>query len=98
MTRIPITSIQLALRAALGAGAALELARLLVLDYPIYAMLAAVIVTDLSPLQTRRLGALRLLATLVGAGCGAALSFVLEPGRWGSGTKKNHRGHREHRA
>jgi uncharacterized membrane protein YgaE (UPF0421/DUF939 family) len=83
--RLPIGGIQLALRAALAAGLSLALAQLLALRYPIYAMIAAVIVTDLSPLQTRQLGLRRLLATVVGAACGAALSTVLSPGPWAVG-------------
>jgi uncharacterized membrane protein YgaE (UPF0421/DUF939 family) len=50
------------------------------LEHPIYALLAAVIVTDLAPSQSRRLAMHRLIATLVGAVCGAALTFVLPSG------------------
>jgi uncharacterized membrane protein YgaE (UPF0421/DUF939 family) len=39
-----------------------------------------VIVTDLSPKQSRSLGLRRILATAVGAICGAALSQLLGPG------------------
>jgi uncharacterized membrane protein YgaE (UPF0421/DUF939 family) len=60
----------------------LALADLLRLEYPIYAMLAAVIVTDLSQAQTRQLGLRRLVATTVGAACGALLTPVLPPGPW----------------
>ena len=80
--RLSVEGIQLAVRAALGAGVSLVLADLLRLDYPIYAMLAAVIVTDLSAAQTRQLGLRRLLATAVGATCGALLVDVLPSGRW----------------
>ena len=82
MLRIPITGYQLAVRSALAAGAAVALAELLALEHPIYAMLAAVIVTDLSPAKTRRLGLLRLVATVVGAACGATLSLLLWSGPW----------------
>jgi uncharacterized membrane protein YgaE (UPF0421/DUF939 family) len=71
---------QLSIRAGLAAGLALFLARMLGLEFPIYAFLAAVIVTDLSPAETRRLGWRRLVATVVGATCGAALSQSLPPG------------------
>lgn len=66
----------------MAAGLSLALARVLNLEYPIYAFIAAVIVTDLSPAQTSRLGWRRLVATVVGASCGAALSGSLPPGSW----------------
>lgn len=79
---IPVIGIQLALRAAAGAGIALAVAHGAELAYPIYAMLAAVIVTDLSPSKTRQLGLRRLVATVVGATCGALLGPVLGPSPW----------------
>jgi uncharacterized membrane protein YgaE (UPF0421/DUF939 family) len=74
--------LQLCLRAALAAGLALWFAELLRLEYPIYAMIAAVIVTDLSPDQSRRLGLQRLAGTIVGAGCGASLAAFAPAGPW----------------
>lgn len=85
MLRIPIGNFQLALRAALGAGVSLGIARAFRLEYPIYAMLAAVIVTDLLPSQTRTLGARRLWATVIGSGSGALLSIVLPSAPWAVG-------------
>lgn len=76
---------RLALRAALGAGVALALATWFGLEHPLYAFLAAVIVTDLSPATTRQLGWRRFIATIVGASCGAVLSLVLPPNPLGIG-------------
>ena len=44
---------QLAFRTAIAAGLAVAIAQLFRLEYPLYALIAAVIVTDLSPSQTR---------------------------------------------
>jgi uncharacterized membrane protein YgaE (UPF0421/DUF939 family) len=70
----------LALRASVAAGAAIGLAYLLRLETPLFAFLAAVIVTDLTPSQSRQLGLRRLVATAVGAVCGATLSPWLASG------------------
>lgn len=77
-THIP--PFQLSSRAALAAGLAVEIADLLQLQYPLYAMIGAVIVTDLSPAQTQRLALRRLTGTLVGAAVGATFSHVLPQG------------------
>jgi uncharacterized membrane protein YgaE (UPF0421/DUF939 family) len=73
---------QLALRAALAAGLSVALAWFCRFEYPIYALIAAVIVTDLSPSRTSKLGLQRLVATVVGATCGATLRQVLQPSAW----------------
>src|SRR4051812_11076017 len=57
-----MSGFQLALRAAVAAGLSIAIAQALGLQYPIYAFLAAVIVTDLLPSQSRQLGMRRLLA------------------------------------
>ena len=73
-------AIQLSVRAGAGAGLSAAVALQFHLKYPIYAFLAAVIVTDLSPSRTRHLGWMRLVTTMVGAGIGVLLCRVLPPG------------------
>lgn len=86
MDKRTLTSgVQLAVRAAVAAGLALAVAELLGFEHPLYAFLAAVIVTDLAPAQSRQLGGQRVLATVVGASSGAALSALLAPGPVGVG-------------
>ena len=70
---------QLAVRAALAAGISLAIARALNLDSPIFALIAAVIVTDRNPAQTRKLAIRRVISTAIGALCGVALAHVLGP-------------------
>ena len=75
-----LSAVQLALRAAIAAALALAVAQRLALDFPLYAMIAAVIVTDLSPARTRELALPRIAGTVLGATTGAALSTVLPAG------------------
>jgi uncharacterized membrane protein YgaE (UPF0421/DUF939 family) len=69
----------------MGAGLSVFLAQLCRFEHPIYALIAAVIVTDLSPSRTSKAGMQRLAATVVGASCGAAISTVLHPTAWAIG-------------
>ena len=80
-----IKGMQLSLRAAVGASLSLAVAYLFGLEYPLYAFIAAVIVTDLVPSQTRQLGLKRIVATVVGAVCGAVLGPLLPSDPWAIG-------------
>ena len=77
--------LQLAVRAAVGASLSFAVAQAINLDRPIFACLAAVIVTDLSPGETRALGLRRLGAMFLGALTGAALGAVLPSDAWAVG-------------
>jgi len=79
-SRTITTALQLSTRAALSAGLAVAIAQFLELQYPLYALIAAVIVMDLSPSKTQQLAWQRLAGTLLGATVGAALSSALPPG------------------
>jgi uncharacterized membrane protein YgaE (UPF0421/DUF939 family) len=75
-----VAGVQLCVRAASATGLAVASAQLLSLQYPIYAVIAAVLVMDLSPSRTVQLALQRLAGTVVGAAVGAALSYVLPAG------------------
>ncbi|MEJ2645584.1 MAG: aromatic acid exporter family protein [Gammaproteobacteria bacterium] len=83
-SRLP-GALSLALRAALASSLAVAVAQLFALRYPIYALIAAVIVTDPSPAATRRLAAHRVVGTALGAVCGALLSTYFGHALWALG-------------
>ena len=74
--------LQLSLRAAAAAGLAIGIGQLLRVQFPIYAMISAVVVTDLDPAETRKLGLPRLVGTVLGATLGALISLLLSPSAW----------------
>jgi uncharacterized membrane protein YgaE (UPF0421/DUF939 family) len=73
---------QLATRAALAAGISFATARALDLETPIFALIAAVVVTDRDPAETRQLAIRRVISTAIGAMCGVALAHVLGQTAW----------------
>jgi len=80
MALLRTPAIQISVRAAVAAGLAFWIAELLHAEFAIYALVGAVIVTDLSPAMTRRLGLQRMAGTLIGAMAGAVLCYVLPVG------------------
>jgi len=76
------SALQLSFRAALSAGIAVAVAEFFRLEYPIYALVGAVIVTDLSPAKTQQLGRARLTGSVVGAVVGASISQFLPQAPW----------------
>lgn len=77
-----VSGLQLAVRASLAGGIALSLASLAGLTYPVYAFIAAVVVTDLSLQESRQLGLRQLIGTFAGATCGMLLSLWLPQNIW----------------
>ena len=75
-----VPALQLSTRAALAAALAVALAQWIGLAYPLYAMIAAVIVTDLDPVQTRSLALTRIAGTALGVVLGASMSLFLPHG------------------
>lgn len=82
---VDIGGLQLALRAAVAAAVAVALAELFQFQNLIYVFIASVIVTDLKPSESRRLAWRRIVATVVGAVCGALLGPILPFSAWSIG-------------
>ena len=78
--------LQLAIRAALSGGAALALATLGGFAHPIFSFIAAVVVTDLSPRESRKSGVRQIVGTMIGACCGLVLSLWLPQSIWAAAT------------
>ena len=77
MHLLKLESLQLSIRAALAAALAYWAATLFQSGYAIYALVAAVIVTDLSAESSRNLAWQRFAGTLVGALASAAMTYVI---------------------
>jgi uncharacterized membrane protein YgaE (UPF0421/DUF939 family) len=75
-------ALRLSIRASLAAGLAVAIAQFVGLKFPLYALIAAVIVTDVSAGQTRQHALPRLAGTVVGATLGATINTLLQPGPW----------------
>lgn len=80
MSLATTSAVQLAVRASVAAALAFWVAERLGADYAIYALVAAVIVTDLSPATSRRLAIQRMAGTVIGAAVGGSLLDVLPNG------------------
>ncbi len=78
MRRRAAEALLLGVRAALASCAAVAIAQSLNLTFPLYAVVAAVIVTDVSSEKTQQSGVQRLLGTALGAISGPL--FVLQLG------------------
>jgi uncharacterized membrane protein YgaE (UPF0421/DUF939 family) len=73
-----IATIRVSVRAALAASLAVAIANYMRLQYPLYALIAAILVTDLSDTNRRHLGVTRFTGTVLGGAMGAAESGAIE--------------------
>ena len=80
-----VPAFQMSARAAVAAASSFAIAQWLQLQFPIYAMISAVVVTDLKASETWKLGGPRLVGTLVGAIVGALTCAFLRPNAWEAG-------------
>jgi uncharacterized membrane protein YgaE (UPF0421/DUF939 family) len=74
-----VTALQMSVRAALAAGLAVTLSPLLRFQFPVHALVTAVLVTDLDARKTRTAGLSRTVGTLLGASLGATISTLFGP-------------------
>jgi uncharacterized membrane protein YccC len=82
VNRAVVASLQLSSRAAVAAGITVTIAQAAGLAFPVYAMIAAVIVTDLDSSKTREQAIPRLAGTLAAGVAGALASQWLPPAGW----------------
>ena len=68
------------MRAGIAAGLAVAIATIFALGSPLYAVVSAVIVTDLDAATTRKLALPRMLGTVIGASVGCLATLVAQPG------------------
>ena len=80
MPLVRTIGLQSSLRAASAAAIAYWVAAFFPTEHAIYALVAAVIVTDLSPRISRHLAWQRFAGTLVGAATGASMTYLLPVG------------------
>jgi len=74
-----VPALQMSLRAAVAAALSVAIAQWWQLQFPIYAMISAVVVTDLKASETWKLGLPRLVGSIVGAILGALTCAFLRP-------------------
>jgi len=80
-----VPAFQMSLRAAVAAALSVAIAQWWQLQFPIYAMISAVVVTDLKASETWKLGLPRLVGSIVGAVLGALTCAFLRPNAWEAG-------------
>lgn len=80
-----VPALQMSLRAAVAAALSVAVAQWWQLQFPIYAMISAVVVTDLKASETWKLGLPRLVGSIVGAIVGALTCAFLRPNAWEAG-------------
>jgi uncharacterized membrane protein YgaE (UPF0421/DUF939 family) len=76
---VVVDALRLPTRAGVAAGLAVWVATALSLGSPLYALVSAVIVSDLDPAQTRKLAIPRMIGTAVGATVGCLATLVAQP-------------------
>ena len=80
-----VSAFQMSLRAAVAAALSVAIAQWWQLQFPIYAMISAVVVTDLKASETWKLGLPRLVGSILGAVLGALTCAFLRPNAWEAG-------------